>query len=422
MRLAPLLLVLTAGLAAGCSQASEVDCANDLDWNGARYTSYGTAGPPPLGEALGEGSMPACDDGGGGGVGEREVTVFAVEGVDPEAAVALEGFDGVYLAPAYGGSSPDFPPVLERLVLGPRCSEPGSFVVEGDYEPYMDRIFTIEVDTTDAAGSAYQGLSMQIVVADGADVPSVPLSRYGTADRMRARIHCRTADSPQWTYVTDEVSFLANGWFCGRYGEPCHRSEGPPHPMLAGGSAEQRALLGEIVEGIGPSALVSVTVTATDRGVELAAELGPDADLRGEWEAWLVAGAFRDRSHELGLPAVVGLAIGDDRISIAGGPWSGGLDDPRALSREVHGADGRSSVHFDEYALLQPAGVVPAITFKVGEEAAAAFLKQQLPRFLEELGDPWRYEGFYFRVESPEGEALWEWAGSSRLGAERTEA
>lgn len=391
-----------------------------LDWNGVRYTSNGTAGPPPLGEALGEGSIPACDDG-GGAEGEREVTVFAVEGVDPEAAVALEGFDGVYLAPAYTKSSAENPPVLERLILGPRCSEPGAFVVEGDYIPYMDRIFTLEVDTTDSAGSAYRGLSMQIVVADGADGPSVPLSRYGAFDRVRARIHCCKADRPEWTYVADEVSLVANGNYCGRYSEPCHRSEGPPQPAVAGGSAEQRALLGEIVEGIGPSALVSVTVTATDRGVELAAELGPDADLRGEWEAWLIAGAFRDRSHELGLPAVVGLAIGDDRISIAGGPWSGGLDDPRALSREVHRADGRSSVHFDEYALLQPAGVVPAITFKVGEEAAAAFLKQQLPRFLEELGDPWRYEGFYFRVEVPDGDPLWEWAGSSRLGVEKAE-
>ena len=75
---------------------------------------------------------------------------------------------------------------------------------------------------------------------------------------------------------------------------------------------------------------------------------------------------------------------------------------------------------FDEYALLQPAGVVPAITFRTDD--AEAFLDQYLSKFLEELGDPRRYEGFYFRIESLDGEPLWEWAGSSRLGAERTEA
>ena len=79
----------------------------------------------------------------------------------------------------------DYPPALERLILGPPCSEPGSFVVEGDFDPYQDRIFTLQVDTADAAGSAYRGLLLNIVVAAGADVPSVPLSRYSSFDRVR---------------------------------------------------------------------------------------------------------------------------------------------------------------------------------------------------------------------------------------------
>jgi hypothetical protein len=236
---------------------------------------------------------------------------------------------------------------------------------------------------------------------------------------VRARIHCREAELPNWTFVADEVSLVANGNSCGRYAEPCHRSEGPPQPAISGGSPEQRALLGEIAEGIGPSALRALSVTTSGRGVELVAEPLPDAGLRGEWEGWLVAGAFRDRSRDRGLPQVVGLSIGDRWMSIEGDPWSGGLDDPRALSREIHSADGRSSVHFDEYALLQPAGVVPAVTFRTNDEEE--FLKQYLPRFLEELGDPRRYEGFFFRVEDPAGNPLWEWGGSSRLGIERTE-
>jgi len=420
MRVA-LLLVVVAGLLAGCADGSEeADCAALLDWNGVRYQGWGTRLPPELGEAIGEGTVSACDDG-DGETGETTVTVFAVRGVDPEAAVGLEDDEGVYLAPAYSDlAAVDYPPALERIILGPPCSVPGSFVVEGDFYPYQDRIFALQVDATDAAGSAYRGLLLNIIVGSGADVPGVPLSRYSSFDRVRARIRCREAERPNLTYVADEVSLVANGNYCGRYSEPCHRSEGPPQPAVAGGSAEQRALLGAIVEGVGPSVLRSVTVATTDRGAELVVEPARDAGLRGEWEAWLVAGAFRDRSHELALPTVVGLTFDGTWMDIEGGPWSGGLDHPRALSREVHGADGRSSVHFDEYALLQPAGVVPAITFRTDD--VGAFLDQYLSKFLGELGDPRRYEGFYFRIESPEGEPLWEWAGSSRLGAERTEA
>ena len=424
MRVA-LLLAVSAGLLAGCAAGSgegdsDASCDAALDWNGVRYQGSGTRLPPELGEAIGEGTVPGCDDGDGDS-GESTVTVFAVKGVDPAAAVGLEDDWAVYLAPAYSGSAVvEYPTALERIILGPPCSEPGSFVVEGDFEPYQDRIFALQVGTTDAAGSPYRGLLLNIVVASGADVPSVTLSRYSSGDRVRTRIHCREAERPNWTYVADEVSLVANGNSCGRYSEPCHRSEGPPQPAVAGGSAEQRALLGAIVEGVGPSVLRSVTVAATDRGAELVVGPQPDAGLRGEWEAWLVAGAFRDRSRELALPAVVGLTFDGAWMDIEGGPWSGGLDDPRALSREVHRADGRSSVHFDEYALLQPAGVVPAITFRTDD--AEAFLDQYLSKFLEELGDPRRYEGFYFRIESLDGEPLWEWAGSSRLGAERTEA
>lgn len=63
---------------------------------------------------------------------------------------------------------------------------------------------------------------------------------------------------------------------------------------------------------------------------------------------------------------------------------------------------------------------MPAITFRTDD--VETFLDRQLSKFLEELGDPRRYEGFYFRLESLAGEPLWEWAGSSRLGTERTEA
>jgi hypothetical protein len=396
-----------------CSGGTVADasCPALLDWNGVRYQGSGYRLPPKLGERLGEGTFPPCDDG-GGAVSEQAVQVFAVEGVDPAAAVATEGDLGVWLAPAYSGLDALYPPVLERVLLGPPCEASAPFVVEGLLEGGTDRLFAVEVDRADRAGRPYRGLLLELVADDGAVLPSVPLGRLSSFDRLRVRVGCREADLPNRTFVAEEVSLVANGNSCGRLGEPCHPSEGAPHPAIVGGSSEQRALLAEIVDGIGPSRLASVAIEPGEGSVGLAIEPG-ESGLRAEWEAWLVAGAFRDRSHERGLPEVVGLTVGDAWISIEGGPWRGGLDDPRALSREVHRADGRSSVHFDEYGLLRPAGVVPAITFVTND--GAEFLTRYLPRFLEELGDPWRYEGFYFRVESPDGRPLWEWAGSSRL-------
>lgn len=279
-----------------------------------------------------------------------------------------------------------------------------------------NRLFAMEVDRTDRAGRPYSGLLLELVVNDGALLPSVPLGRLSHLDRLRVRVGCREADLPNRTFVAQEVSLVANGNSCGRLGEPCHPSEGAPHPAIVGGSPEQRALLAEIVDGIGPSRLAAVAIERGEETAGLAIE-PVEPVLRAEWEAWLVAGAFRDRSVELGLPAVRGLAFaGEAPAVIEGGPWEGGSDDPRELSRHVHRADGRSSVHFDEYALLRPAGVVPAVTFVTND--AAEFLTRYLPRFLEEFGDPRQYEGFYFGVEDVAGELVWEWAGSTRLGLE----
>ena len=92
------------GLLAGCTNESagsaEGSCAALLDWNGVRYQVSGHRLPPELGDELGTGVEPGCDDG-GGAVGERSVTVYEVVGVDPSVAVALADMDAVYLAPAY---------------------------------------------------------------------------------------------------------------------------------------------------------------------------------------------------------------------------------------------------------------------------------------------------------------------------------
>ena len=407
---AALALLLVAGLGAACSSTVHEagSCAATLDWNGVRYQGNGYRLPPELGERLGDGVVPGCDDGGGAS-GDSSADVYAIEGVEPSVAVALAEGDAVYLAPEYSRADAMFPEALQPVIFGPSCSEAEPFVVEGELLGAEDTSFALEVE----GFGPYGGLELTVAVSPDAVVPSVPLSRYAAMDRLRARVRCVEADLPDDTFSAEEVSFVGNGFLCGQFSEPCHASEGPPHPGIAGGSPEQRALLEEIVTGLGPSMLTRIEVRESRRGVELAAEAPRPVALRAEWEAWLVAGAFRDGSLERGLPRLVGLAVGDTWMAIQGGPWNGGVDDPRTLSREVHRASGRSGIHFDPYALLRPAGVAPAITFRTGD--GAEFLTTYLPRFLEELGDPWRYEGFYLRVEGVNGERIWEWAGSSRL-------
>lgn len=414
MSRALLAALLAAVAVAGCASGearTDADCAALLDWNGVRYQGAGTRGPAELGERLGEGSLPGCDDG-GGPVEDEAVEVFAVAGVAPEIAVAVPGHDAVYLAPDYAGPGAEYPEALEPVLLGPPCSEPEPFVLTGELVGGDRRRLTLTVE----GSGTYGGLDLTFLVTPDAVVPSVSLDRYAAFDRFRVLVRCRKADLPNRTYLAEEVSFVANGNRCGRYSEPCHVSEGPPQPAVRGGSAAQRTLLAEVAAGLGPSSLTALALRPAGEGVELAAEAPRPLELRAEWEAWLVAGAFRDRSGERGLPPVTSLSIGTERRELARGPWEGGLDDPRALSREIHRADGRSSVHFDEYAILRPEGVVPALTFRTDD--GARFLRRGLPRFLAGLGDPVRYEGISVRVEDPDGQPLWEWARSSRLGAE----
>ncbi|MGH3037686.1 MAG: DUF6281 family protein [Gaiellaceae bacterium] len=407
--------VLLSACSGGTVTEAEGSCAALLDWNGVRYQGNGYRIPPELGERLGVGSYPGCDDG-GGPASEQKVQVFAVEGVDPAVAVATEEADGVWLAPAYSGPGAVYPPALERVLLGPPCEAKVPFVVEGLFQGGAGRIFALEIDEADGTGRPYRGLLIELVVEEGAIVPHEPLEEFDGFERFRALVHCRAAARPNRTFVATEVSVIANGTFCSRNGTPCHLSQGPPHPAISGGSDEQRELLVEIVAGIGPSLLTEVTVEPANGGAGLAVETGGEG-LRGVWEAWLLAGAFRDASHERGLPAVVSLELdGAGPTAIEGGPWQGQKAELRPLSRSILRAGDHSGAQPEEFGLLRPAGVVPAVTWHTNEPAR--FLSEHVPAYLRELGDLHGHEAFYFRVLDTRGEVVWEWAGSSRLGFE----
>jgi hypothetical protein len=88
-------------------------------------------------------------------------------------------------------------------------------------------------------------------------------------------------------------------------------------------------------------------------------------------------------------------------------------DDVVELVRAVHRAGDRSGAQAEELALLRPFALAPAVILRTNEPAR--FLKEIVPAFLTEFGDPCRYEGFYFEVLDSKGELVWQWAGSSRL-------
>ena len=413
--LALLSSVLLSACSGGTVTGAEGSCAALLDWNGVRYQGSGYRLPPEVGERLGEGTYPGCDDG-GGPVSEQNVQVFAVEGVDPAVAVATGDSDGVWLAPAYSGPGVSYPPVLERVLLGRPCEASAPFVVEGLFQGGAGRRFALEIDDADGTGRPYRGLLIDLVVDEGAIVPSEPLEEFEGFERFRVLVRCRAAERPNRTFVAAEVSVFANGTFCSRNGSPCHLSQGPPHPVVAGGTNAQRELFAEIVTGIGPSLLREVTVEPTVGGAALAVETDGEG-LRAVWEAWLLAGAFRDGSYERGLPALVSLELdGAGPTVIEAGPWQGQTAELRPLSRLILRAGDRSGAQPEEFGLLRPAGVVPAVTWLTNEPAR--FLSEHVRAYLRELGDPRRYEAFYFRVLDTRGEVVWEWAGSSRLGLE----
>jgi hypothetical protein len=128
---------------------------------------------------------------------------------------------------------------------------------------------------------------------------------------------------------------------------------------ISGGTAAQRALLKQIVARLHPVALASLTISAvTDKGakprpgdVQLAATrrtgLGSRGESRAGWEAWMIGGAFRDRSAALGLPRLLWLSEpdGGERIQppFARGvrPFSGSLAALRAAAQQAVASAGR---------------------------------------------------------------------------------
>ena len=150
-------------------------------------------------------------------------------------------------------------------------------------------------------------------------------------------------------------------------------------------------------------------------GVEITVETHPASGLRGNWEAWIVAGAFRDRSVSEGLPSVVVLNTADGGARLGpGGPRKPRLVERRAVAAQLRSAAANAGAVPAELALLEPYGVAYAITLRVGDPAW--FIKERLPSFLEAT-DPFRdlYDGRYLEVVDAHGDPILRAGHATRL-------
>lgn len=198
---------------------------------------------------------------------------------------------------------------------------------------------------------------------------------------------------------------------------------------IVGGSPRQQAALRKIVAGIGRTSIRRIAIRKPKSGwkpfdkgdvvVSLATERG-SKNLRGTWEAWLVAGIFHDVSDEAGLPPVVVAETDGDAVRLGRGvpaeqtpPPHATPEAARALAERVQKAAAESGTELADFSILEPAGLAFAVTLKTDDPAR--FLKKQFDPFLELMADTGQFEGAYFRVIDRDGETVWSAANASRM-------
>jgi hypothetical protein len=199
---------------------------------------------------------------------------------------------------------------------------------------------------------------------------------------------------------------------------------------IVGGSVEQQAALREILAGLGPTSIQRIEIQEPGPGWEpfdeddvvvAFATKGGSENLRGEWEAWLVGGIFRDASDTAGLPDVLVVDTNGDAVRLGRRvaaepppPPDATPEAAQALAESGERAVAESGAELVDFAILKPAGLAFAITLKTDEPAK--FLNEQVEPFLKLSDDRLqREEGAYVRVVDESGEIIWQAASASRM-------
>jgi hypothetical protein len=158
---------------------------------------------------------------------------------------------------------------------------------------------------------------------------------------------------------------------------------------IVGASAAQTKLLHEILAGVDSKQIEQIVVRPPEPGwkpfpdgaVEVALS-GPD-DMEGDWERWLVAGAFSDRSHDLGLPVVEVVSVNEDgsrlgaRSMVRGPDREEPYDEP---IRDVRKAAADAGAAVRRIRVVRPWDAALAVSLEV--EDPAAFLVRRYERYV----------------------------------------
>jgi hypothetical protein len=193
---------------------------------------------------------------------------------------------------------------------------------------------------------------------------------------------------------------------------------------VVGGSPEQRALLAEILAGMGAPRLERVVVRKPDpiwnyakRGdVEIVVEDMKGSGVRGWWDAWVVALTFGERSEEMCLPQVVaGTVRGEGSLFV-------GPDEPPprppcedASEQDAAALAARHGAGLVKFERLTPS--MPAYAVTVVATDPAGFLEAELARLSEGV---WSLAGGcaggYLEILDESGEFVWAGGTASSSG------
>jgi hypothetical protein len=197
---------------------------------------------------------------------------------------------------------------------------------------------------------------------------------------------------------------------------------------IVGGTAEQRTLLRSIEDGLRPTAIRSVSIRNIGvvgfpskdwAEISIRPRDGQGRTVRAEWETYVLAGAFRDRSAEEGLAQVEVLDYGGGVVRIervratpTASPEPASPAERIGIARTFAESAIAQGAELERLDVLTPAGPAVALVLRVDEPAA--FVKQ---RFLPIVKRWWandRLEGAYLLVEDRQGRFVMEHAFSKR--------
>ena len=214
--------------------------------------------------------------------------------------------------------------------------------------------------------------------------------------------------------------------------EPTIRSI-PPSKVttkIVGGTPEQQTILREVLAGLGADELAEAEIiepgpwgTGDPGSVALLVPHDPQ-DLRAEWQSWLLAQAFAERSQAEGLPPVSDVTSDrDGNYSTNLGPLPDVAKErptvaaARIAAEKAQEVARSSGATVRRIEIVKPHGLGFLVELQVDGDPAR-FLRDGLPKVLEPIGgpDPFvdsAFEGDYTVVLDRSGEVVWRGAEAS---------